>query len=467
MRKYCMNNKFQVTVKTLIDGSAEFYLSSNVTSISHSIKTGYVNDGFDLYVLLKPDSVTAAHLNFNPYVNALFPSKKTSEENDISLNAYAVQVNDAVQAGNIIERWNKKYSQDDRYPDETEKVLYKLMPLSIEYTENLNMGVLDRIEFPRNQPGLIPRFLNRLAAKLQLWVGILRAPFFTASIAPVILGAAVAYHQQSAIHWSTLFLTLIGAIIAHAAANVINDYYDHRSGNDEVNIHHNTFSGGSRMIQNKIITPGFTYFVAVCLFLITIAIGLYLNSVTTGNVVLYIGIVGLFLAFTYSATPLKLSYRGIGELAIVGSYGPLIVMGTYYVQVQSLDLLPLLASIPNGILVGLILFINEFQDMQADGSVGKNTLVVKMKVKQRSLAVYKLLLIFVFLWLAGFTLLNIFPVWTLLTMLALPLVFRAFAIASKNYDKINELLPVNALTIALHLIITLLFAVGFIVDSFL
>jgi len=119
-----------------------------------------------------------------------------------------------------------------------------------------------------------------LAAKLLFWVGILRAPFFTASIAPVILGAAVAYHQQTSINWRYFFLTLIGAIIAHAAANVINDYYDHRSGNDEANIHYNTFSGGSRMIQNKIITPGFTYFIAVCLFLITIVIGLYLNSVT-------------------------------------------------------------------------------------------------------------------------------------------------------------------------------------------
>ncbi|MDO9548971.1 MAG: 1,4-dihydroxy-2-naphthoate octaprenyltransferase, partial [Candidatus Marinimicrobia bacterium] len=450
-----MKNIFQENVKTLIDDSTEFYLSSNVTSISHSIKTGYVNDDFDLYVFIRPGSVTAAHLNFNPYVNALFPSKKTSEVKDISVNAYAVPINNTVQIDTIVERWNKKYSQEDH----TGKELYKLMPLSIEYADKPSGEVVDRLEFPQNQPGLITRFLKNIAAKLQLWVGILRAPFFTASIAPVILGAAVAYHQQSAIHWSTLFLTLIGAIIAQAAANVINDYYDHRSGNDEVNIHHNTFSGGSRMIQNKIITPGMTYFIAVCLFLITIVIGLYLNFVTAGNVILYIGMAGLFLAFTYSATPLKLSYRGIGELAIVGSFGPLIVMGTYYVQVQSLDILPLLASIPNGILVGLILFINEFQDMQADGSVGKNTLVVKMKVKQRSLAVYKILLIFVFLWLAGFTVLNIFPVWTLLTMLALPLVFRAFAIASKNYDKINELLPVNALTIAMHLIITLLFAV--------
>jgi len=221
------------------------------------------------------------------------------------------------------------------------------------------------------------------------------------------------------------------------------------------------------MIQNKIITPGFTYFIAVCLFLITIVIGLYLNSVTMGNVILYIGLAGVFLAFTYSATPLKLSYRGIGELAIVGSYGPLIVMGTYYVQVQSLDILPLLASIPNGILVGLILFINEFQDMQADGYVGKNTLVVKMKFKRRSLAIYKSSLILVFLWLTGFTVLKIFPVWTLLTLLTLPIVFRMFGIASKNYNKIDELLPVNALTIALHLIITLLFSVGFIVDSLL
>ena len=460
-----MNNKFQKIVKTLVDESTEFYLSSNVTSISQCIVTGYVNDDYDLYVFLRPDSVTAAHLNFNPYVNVLFFSKKTSDESNISINAYGEQVSDATQISKIIEKWNKKYSPDNQTTNGTENVLFRLSPLLIEYSDNSSGKKNDRLEFPQNQPGLITRFFKRIVAKLRLWVGILRAPFFTASIAPVILGATIAYHQQTNIHWGYFFLTLIGSIIAHAAANVINDYYDHRSGNDEANIHHNTFSGGSRMIQNKIITPGHTYFIAVCLFLITIVIGLYLNSVTAGNVILFIGIAGIFLAFTYSATPLKLSYRGIGELAIVASYGPLIVMGTYYIQVQSLDILPLLASIPNGILVGLILFINEFQDMQADGSVGKNTLVVKMKFKRHSLAVYKALLIFVFLWLTGLTVLKIFPVWTLLTLLALPLVFRAFVIASKNYDKIDELLPVNALTIAMHLIITLLFSAGFILDS--
>ena len=461
-----MTNTFPEIAETLINESTEFYLSSNVTTISHCIKTTFVNEDFYQYVLLEPDSVTVTHMHLNPYVNVLFPSKKTSEKNDITMNAVATQVNDPVQVNKIIDRMKEKYSQEDQNSDK--KVLYKLSPLSIEYTERMSRGVADRIEFPQNQSGLITRFFRRMAAKLRLWIGMLRAPFFTASIAPVILGAAVAYHQRSGgIHWRNFFLTLIGAIIAHAAANVINDYYDHRSGNDEANVHHNTFSGGSRMIQNKIITPGFTYFVAVCLFLMTIIIGLYLNSVVAGNVILYIGMAGVFLAFSYSATPLKLAYHGIGELAIAGSYGPLIVMGSYYIQVQSLDLLPLLASIPNGILVGLILFINEFQDMQADGSVGKNTLVVKMKVKHRSLILYKLLLIFVFLWLTGFTILNIFPIWTLLTLLTLPMVFRTFAIASKNYNKIDELLPVNALTIALHLIITLLFSAGFIIDSLL
>ena len=458
-----MNSKFQENVKSLINNSPEFHLSSNVTSISHCIKTGFVNDDFDLYVFINSDSVTAAHLHFNPYVNALFTSKKISELNDISINAYAVPINNTVQTDNIIEKWKNKYSNEDH----TDKVLYKLMPLSIEYADRASGEVLDRLVFPQNRPALLNSFFKKIQSKIKLWAGILRAPFFTASIAPVILGAAVAYQQQSIIHWGYFFLTLIGAIIAHASANVINDYYDHRSGNDEVNIYHNTFSGGSRMIQNKIITPGTTFFIAACLFLLTIVIGLYLNYVMAGNVILYIGIAGIFLGFTYSAAPLKLAYRGIGEIAIVGSFGPLIVMGTFYIQVGSLDILPLLTSIPSGILVGLILFINEFQDMQADGSVGKNTLVVQMKEKHRSLLVYKALLIFVFLWLAGFTVLNIFPLWTLLTMLAMPLAFRALAIASKYYDKIDELLPVNALTIGMHLIITLLFAIGFILDAIL
>jgi len=462
-----MSDKFQESVKTLIKNSTEIYLSSNVTSVSHCIKTEFVNDDFDLYVFLNPDSVTAAQLSFNSRVHVLLTSAKARDARDISADMYAVAVDDKVQIDKIAEKWNKKYAGQDAISDLTDKLLYKLTPLLIESAENGNGEVAERLEFPRNRQGLIKSFFNAVKLKLKLWTAILRAPFFTASVAPVILGAAIAYHQQSVIHWSTFFLTLIGTIIVHAAANVINDYYDHRSGNDEVNIYHNAFSGGSRMIQNRIISPERTCFIAVGLFFITILIGLYLNSISSGNVILIIGIIGVVLAFTYSATPLKLSYRGIGELAIVASYGPLIVLGTYYVQTGSLNYLPLLAAIPNGILVGLILFINEFQDMQADSSVEKNTLVVRMRAKKRALIVYKLFLIFVFLWLAGFTFLKIFPVWTLLTMLVLPLVFRAISNASKYYDKIDELLPVNATTIGIHLITVLLFSLAFIIDVFL
>ena len=445
-----------------LDNASSVVVSTAVTSIGHSIKSRFVNDDLDLFLVISRESITAAHLNFNHLVNVCICDDET-DSGSVSLSGEISKINDDEEIHRILEKWNGKYPDHPISGELNDKLVVKVLPrrIDIQHDEREDSLVLS----VENE--LIRRFVSTILLKLKLISAILRVPFFTASIAPVILGASIAFHQRGMLNWWTFLLTLIGSITAHAAANVINDYYDHCSGNDEMNIYHNAFSGGSRMIQNKIITPEKTYFIAVFLFVITILIGLYLNSVTNGNIILYIGIIGVILGFTYSASPLKLSYRGIGEMAIVVSFGPLIVVGAYYVQVQSLDLMPLLASIPNGILVGLILLINEFQDMTADQAAGKNTIVVQLKKKKRSLLIYKISLSSVFIWLLGCTIAGIFPLWTLITLIAIPMIKKAFCIASAHYEKIWELLPANALTIGIHLMTTLLFALAFILDVFI
>jgi len=87
-----------------------------------------------------------------------------------------------------------------------------------------------------------------------------------------------------------------------------------------------------------------------------------------------------------------------------------------------------------------------------------------LKDKKRSLIVYKITLLFVYIWIITFTVLRIFPVWSFIVLLVTPMIIRSFKLANRNYAKITELLPVNALTIGLHLLTTLLFAAAFIID---
>lgn len=301
----------------------------------------------------------------------------------------------------------------------------------------------------------------KLFKSILIWIRAIRAPFFTASIAPVLLGTSVAWYQTGIFNGNIFLLGLIGVIFAQAGTNMLNDYFDHITGNDEVNRYVTPFSGGSRIIQDGIFLPKKVLFSSIVAFLIAIAIGLYLNCILPGNILLWIGLIGIILGITYSAIPFKLSYRGIGELIVAIGFGPIVTTGSYFIQTQRLTWLPIFASIPVAILVGLILFINEFQDSEADGLVGKRTLVVKINDKKKAIIVYQVFLVLAFVSVIFFTILGVFPKWTLIVLLSTPWIFWVIKVSTKRYNKIYEFIPVNASTIGLHFIGGLLLTIGF------
>ncbi|OPX28883.1 MAG: hypothetical protein B1H06_02400 [Candidatus Cloacimonas sp. 4484_143] len=300
--------------------------------------------------------------------------------------------------------------------------------------------------------------------KIKLWIKASRAPFLTASLISVILGAVMAWNLTGEIHWLKLILTAFGVIFVHSGTNLVNDYFDHKSNLDEINENHNMFSGGSRVIQEKELSPKAMLTAGLLCFAATAIIGFYLNSITKGNVILYIGIAGFFIGYFYTAKPLKLGYTALGEIITVVACGPLIVYGTYFVLAQTHALQPLLASIPVGVLVGLILYINEFQDHDADRAVGKKTLVIVFG-KAKAIKLFYIFLIFNYIWVIIGVILNWFPIFTLAVILTLPICVKAMKVASVNFDKINELLPANGATIGLHMIFGILFSLGFALDK--
>ncbi len=296
------------------------------------------------------------------------------------------------------------------------------------------------------------------------WFNATRPKFFTGTVVPVVLGSVIAWYQFNTFNWYYFFLTFIGGIFIHAGLDLANDYFDHTSGVDEKNRFYSPFNGGSRFIQDGILKPVHVLYASIICFLIGITIGLYLNFVLPGNILLIIGIIGVFLAFFYTADPVRIGYTGFGEIAVGLGFGPVMVLGSYFVQAKQLTLVPFLASIPVAILIALVLFINEFPDYEADKAGNKKTLVVILG-KQKAIKIYYILSSFIYVWVIIGVMLKVYPYYALLVFVTLPLFFKAIKVAKLHYDKIQELLPANAATIGLHLTIGILLSVSYLIDK--
>jgi 1,4-dihydroxy-2-naphthoate octaprenyltransferase len=288
----------------------------------------------------------------------------------------------------------------------------------------------------------------------------LRAEFLTASTIPVVLTLVVVRHETGSIDSVPAALTLLGVVFIHLGANIANDYFDHRSGNDAANVDFaRPFTGGSRLIQQGLISPGSVLAISVCFFAAAIAIGIAL-VVMRGFVVLALGIVGLASGFFYTAPPLRLAARGLGELVVGLCFGMLVAAGTCYVQTASVSAGCLVAAVPISLLITAVIIINEFQDADADESVGRRTLVVRLG-RRRGVVLYGVVTLAAYPAVAVGATAGPMPRFCLLALATLPLALKAVLAARRFYDDPRRLAAANALTIVTHLATGALLIVGY------
>jgi len=216
------------------------------------------------------------------------------------------------------------------------------------------------------------------ATKAITWLVITRAPFLTAALTPCFIGLAYAGGVLGHnIDWLPAILAIFGVALLHLASNVFNDYYDVSSGTDQANTKYFVqYSGGSRAIEMGLIDLKGTRNVAIMLATVAFAIGVYL-TMTIGTGVLIVGVLGLALGYFYTAPPLRLVARkGLGEIVIGMTFGPLITLGMYYVVTGAFVMDAFLIGLPTGLLTTNILLINQVPDAEGDAVTGKNHLVV-------------------------------------------------------------------------------------------
>jgi 1,4-dihydroxy-2-naphthoate octaprenyltransferase len=300
-----------------------------------------------------------------------------------------------------------------------------------------------------------------LSTKLFAWMVITRAPFLTAIIVPILVGAAwVAYNQLAQPFPTALFwITLFAGIFLHIAANTFNDYFDWVSGTDKVNNNYFLpYSGGSRSIELGLINEKTLFRVALISLILSAGLGLIL-AFTSGYGVLLFGLFGAFSAYFYTAPPLRLAARrGLGELLVGLNFGPLAAAGAVYALTGQVTGADFLVGLPVGLLTTAILWINQFPDEESDRKAGKINLVVVLG-KQRARWGYLLLVAAAF----GLTLYGlvtgVFPLGAALILGGLPLAWQAGRIAMREYDQ-RSLVRANAATIQLHLLAGVLLAAG-------
>lgn len=216
--------------------------------------------------------------------------------------------------------------------------------------------------------------MKRALALLKLFPRASRFPFLLGSVIPVGLGAALAYHETGFFDPVRLALTMLGMAGAHLAVNFFNDYFDFRYGVDPPHPPR-PMCGGSQVIQEGLETPAEVFGQALSFGIVAAATALVLAA-RAGPAVLLFAALGGFLGYFYSARPLVLSWRGLGELTTGFCFGPLVVAGSYYVQAGRISAASLFLSMVPGALITALLFVNQYPDYHQDRSAGKKTLVV-------------------------------------------------------------------------------------------
>lgn len=230
-----------------------------------------------------------------------------------------------------------------------------------------------------------------------------------------ILGAG-----YSGFSWGLYVLTLTGVILAHASANLFNDYFDVRSGVDTIEV--STALYRPHPLAEGSLKPRDVLLEALVFLVIAASSGFYLAA-TRGLPVLWISLAAAFALIFYTAPPFKYKYKALGEISAFLMWGPFMVEGAYFVQSKSFSMDALLVSVPLGILVALVLLANNIRDTRDDARMGIKTVPI-LAGRNRGIWIYVLLVAAAYISVILMSLLGPLSPWSLVVLVSVPLFIR-------------------------------------------
>lgn len=294
-----------------------------------------------------------------------------------------------------------------------------------------------------------------------VWIREIRAPFLLIPAIFVPVGLVVAWDHGS-FNLLNAILTLIGALGMHASVNMLNDYFDYRSGLD-LATNPTPFSGGSRVLPAKELTPNSVLYAGITSLGIGLGVGCYfVYRFSFDPVLLAILALALLSVVGYSSV---ISHWGLGELTAGLCLGTLLVLGTYYIQTRTLSLEPVLLGTSLGIFVAGILYINEFPDTPADVQTGRRHIIARWG-KRAAAHRFRFLIGCAYAIIVLGVLFRVITPLALISLLTLPKAWSAVRTLNANYDKTLELIPGMASTVMATLLTGVLVLIAYFILHF-
>jgi 1,4-dihydroxy-2-naphthoate octaprenyltransferase len=294
----------------------------------------------------------------------------------------------------------------------------------------------------------------RPARLIKVWAGQIRAPFLALSVVLVLIGGAVAV-QNGVFNGLRFALAMLGVVLAHMAVNLVNELHDHATGIDQ-HTRRTPFSGGSGTLQRGDLKPREVLYVTAAVLLVALLIGIVLTLLSGWPLMIFILLGGLATVFYTS----HLARWAIGELAAGICLGTFVVLGTYFCQAETLTAEVIWLSVPPGILTALLLFLNEFPDLEADRKGGRRHLVIVLG-RERAAIVYAAALIVMYAVLVVGVVTGLFPLPVLMALATLPLALKASLTALKHHDKFDKMVGALGANVGVVLGTDLLIAVAY------
>jgi 1,4-dihydroxy-2-naphthoate octaprenyltransferase len=255
-------------------------------------------------------------------------------------------------------------------------------------------------------------------------------------------------------------LVMVGVTVNHFALNMMDDVFDYRNAIDRPHTgEKNPYTGGSGVLTEELLTVRQMLWGSGTCFAITAVIGLYLTF-KCGWPVFLLGIIGLSSSLFYAMPPIKFGYRGLGELALLVNFGPVIALGSYYVQTQSFSMDVFLVSLVMGLMMWSMIIVNEIPDYEEDSCGGKLNLVARFG-RETGLQLYAGGLILAYTILLVLILARVTPLPALLGFAGLPLAIKSFNLMKTHYRNGLKMAPVNAAMIRIHAITGLFLVFGY------
>lgn len=288
-----------------------------------------------------------------------------------------------------------------------------------------------------------------------LWFRAIRIKFILASIIAVSNGIAISYWKTGSVDPGYALLTYFGIMCLHISVDLLNDYSDFKRGID-TNTKRTRYSGGTGVIPENLINPRLIYCVGIVFLILGGLTGLYFVTIN-GIVILILLSFAIISIYFYSTNIVN---TGLGEL-FVAIKGCMIVMGSYYIQSDTIDLTSVFVGIIIGLLSAVVLLVTAFPDYEADKKSGRRTLVI-LSGKQNSVKIFAGLIVLTSGMIIGGAIFNVISLFSTIGLLSIPFAVKAIY-KLKRFNEPSQLVSSMANSIIYSRICGLLLAISFII----